>query len=186
MAGTPEMDCSDLLYRLSVYEAGHALVAWALGHEIVSVRMLPRPTETLTEKKFIANNWQSFCDVLEYRTMELFGGQIAEDFVCSATTCCSGDISRIDEITRILAGLTEQDHEDIFFRLEDETKAIFADERYRAAIEPVAELLFQREVDGQSVVPGADIQAIIKQFVPRADKPKTPGFGLFKLFRSDA
>lgn len=187
MNAKPEMDCSDPLYRLSVYEAGHALIAWALGHDIVSVRMLPRPPETVTEKIFTANDWASFYEVLEFRGMELFGGQIAESMLCGATTCCSGDVSRIDEITRILAGINgEEDHEDIFFRLEDQTKTIFADERYRNAIEPVAQLLFEREVAGQLEIPGKDIEAVIQPMIPRAPKAETGVSRLFGLLKRRA
>lgn len=104
-ASTDLQDCSDLVFRLSVYEAGHALVAWSLGHTIVAVRMLPRPAVTETEKTFVSNNWKSFYDVLEFRAMELFGGQITEELTCGGTTFFTGDIPRIDEISRILSGL---------------------------------------------------------------------------------
>lgn len=166
--------CSDPLYRLSIYEAGHALVAWALGQRIVHIRMLPRPCETITEKTFIANSWGSFCEILEMRVMELFGGQIAEEIVCGATACCTGDIPRIDEITRILGGLyEEEDHEDIFFRLETRTNEIFADQRYRDAILPLADLLYERESGGDLEIEGRAVEAVIGRFIPRIKtKPK--------------
>ena len=127
---TPILDTSSLYknetYRLCVYEAGHTITAYLLNQIIVAVRLLPRPPMTFTEKKFISNSWDSFMDILESRALELFGGQIAELVVCGSTTCCSGDISRIDEISRILAGLSpvdDIDSEDILFDLEDRASA---------------------------------------------------------------
>lgn len=173
--------CSDPFYRLAFYEAGHALVARALGQKILNVHMLPRPPITVTEKLIVGNSWQAFCSVLELRVMELFGGQIAEQTMCGATTCCSGDISRIDELCRILNGFyEEEDYEDIFFRLEDQTQAIFADPRYREAIVPIADLLFERENAGDIQIAGEDVERVIDRFVPRsAPKPKGV-LGLFK------
>lgn len=180
-------DCSDLLFRLSAYEAGHALVAWALGHSIVAVRMLPRPAVTETEKAFVSNSWRSFYDVLEARAMELFGGQIAEELVCGGGTFFTGDVSRIDEITRILAGLTDdQAAEDIFFRLEDQTYQIFADKAYVDAIRPVAALLYERETTGQLEIPGADIEEVIARYVPRPANTEKPAQRLLKFLMGRA
>ena len=174
--------CSDPLYRLSIYEAGHALVAWALDQKIMFIRMLPRPCITVTEKAFVANSWESFCGILEYRVMELFGGQIAEDIMCKATTCCTGDIPRIDEICRILGGLyEEEDHEDIFFRLEEGTNAIFADQRYRDAILPLADLLYSRETAGDLEIEGEAVEKVISQYVP---KPRPEKKGPLAFLRS--
>ncbi|MEO5335856.1 MAG: hypothetical protein H7841_03035 [Magnetospirillum sp. WYHS-4] len=160
--------CSDPLYRLSIYESGHALMAWALGQRIIHIRMLPRPCETVTEKAFLGNNWGSFCEILEMRVMELFGGQIAEEIVCGATACCTGDIPRIDEITRILGGIyEEEDHEDIFFRLESRTQDVFADERYRQAILPLADLLYARESAGDLEIEGRAVEDVIARFIPK-------------------
>lgn len=165
--------CSDPLYRLSIYEAGHALVAWALGQKIHYIRMLPRPCITVTDKAFVGNNWQSFCDVLEFRVMELFGGQIAEEMLCTATTCCSGDIPRIDEVCRLLGGLyEEEDHEDIFFRLEERTQEIFSDQRYRDAILPVADLLFTHETNGELEIEGKIVEQVIAQYIPKVQAEK--------------
>jgi len=181
----PKNYCSDLLFRLSVYEAGHALVAWALGHSIVAVRMLPRPAVTETEKTFVANSWASFCDVLESRAMELFGGQITEEMICGGATYFTGDVSRIDEITRILAGLSgDEEAEDIFFRLEDETDRIFEDPAYREAIVPVANLLYEQETLGHLVIPGEGIEDMISRYVPRPSKRKTVGGRLLNFFSS--
>lgn len=179
--------CSDLLFRLSAYEAGHALVAWALGHSIVAVRMLPRPAVTETEKAFVANNWPSFYGVLEARAMELFGGQIAEELTCGSGTFFTGDISRIDEITRILAGLSDEEPaEDIFFRLEEQTYQIFADPAYVDAIRPVADLLYERETSGQLEVPGADIEAVIALYVPRPTATEKPAKRFLKFLMGRA
>lgn len=175
--------CSDPLYRLCVYEAGHALVAWALNQKIIKVVMLPRPPVTMTEKLIVGNSWKAFERVLELRVMELFGGQIAEEITCGQTTCCAGDISRIDEITRILSGLSEQeDHEDTFFRLEDEAQRILDMPGYREAIVPVADLLFERESAGELEIDGAAVEAVIAEYVPREDTKKTGPLGFLKRF----
>ena len=175
-------DCDDLLYRLSIYEAGHALVAWSLGHSILTVRMLPRPAETVTEKTFVSSSWSSFYEILESRALELFGGQITEELVCGGATFFTGDVSRIDEITRILSSLSDgEDHEDIFFRLEDAANQIFADEHYQEAIEPVAALLYERETAGQLEIPGDAIEAIIRQYIPAEAAPERLGAKVLKL-----
>jgi len=174
MNATDKAPCDDYLMRLSIYEAGHALVAWYLGHKIHHVRMLPRPCTTVTDKAFVGNNWASFSEVLEFRAMELFGGQIAEQIICKTPSCCEGDIPRIDEICRILGGLHEaEDHDDIFFRLEDDATEIFADERYREAIVPVARVLYDHETAGEAEISGEDIEAEIEKFIPRPAAPTT-------------
>lgn len=177
--------CSDPLYRLSIYEAGHALVAWALEQKILQIRMLPRPCVTITEKAFVGNNWESFCNILEMRVMELFGGQIAEDIMCSATTCCTGDIGRIDEICRILGGLyQEEDHEDIFFRLEERTNEIFADERYKEAILPLADLLYTCEVNGEMEIDGRAVEHLIDTYIPRPPPQKKGPLAFLQKLRA--
>lgn len=169
-----------------MYEAGHALVAWALGHSIVAIRMLPRPAVTETEKTFIVNNWRSFYEVLELRAMELFGGQIAEELICGGASFFSGDVPRIDEITRILSGLEgEEKPEDIYFRLEDATYKIFAERSCLDAIKPVAELLYERETAGQLEIPGDDIEEIIEQYIPRSEEQKKASQGLFGFLRGN-
>ena len=174
MSTTDKAPCDDYLMRLSIYEAGHALVAWYLGHKILHVRMLPRPCTTVTDKAFIGNNWASFTEVLEARAMELFGGQIAEQIICRPPSCCEGDIPRIDEICRILGGIYEaEDHDDIFFRIEDGATEIFDNEAYREAIVPVAKVLYDRETAGEAEIPGEDIEAEIEKFVPRPS-PQSP------------
>lgn len=105
-ANDKDLDCLDDTFRLSVYEAGHAITAYLMEQKIVSVQMLPRPPMTFTDKAFTSHSWGSFIDILENRALELFGGQIAEDITCGSLSCCSGDISRIDEISRILEAST--------------------------------------------------------------------------------
>ncbi|MCK4713474.1 MAG: hypothetical protein KAT26_11405, partial [Marinosulfonomonas sp.] len=94
----PEGKCSDLAFRLAVYEAGHALTARALGLKILSVRMLPHSPVLISDKTFTNNDWGSFIETLEIRVIELFGGQIAEETACSCNTCGIGDIARVDEL----------------------------------------------------------------------------------------
>ena len=170
-------------FRLCVYEAGHTITAYLLNQKIVSVRLLPRPPMTFTEKKFISNSWASFMDILESRALELFGGQIAELVTCGSASCCSGDISRIDEISRILAGLSpdEIDSEEILFSLEDRAKEMFSEDHVREAIVPVAEFLFEQEEAGHMEVPGADITAIIERYIPRPPQEKRGLLQLLKL-----
>ena len=175
--------CSDDTFRLSVYEAGHTITAYLLNQKIVTVRMLPRPPMTIAEKKFVSHSWDSFMDILENRALELFGGQIAEQMVCGSTACCSGDISRIDEISRILAGLSVEDDvdsEEILFELEDRAQAMFAPDHVRAAIVPVAEYLYEQEEAGHMEVGGKAVTKIIAQYIP--SPPKEKG-GLLKMLK---
>lgn len=175
--------CGDDTFRLSVYEAGHTITAYLLRQKIVSVRMLPRPPMTIAEKKFISHSWDSFMDILENRALELFGGQIAEETICGSTSCCAGDISRIDEISRILAGLSvedEVDSEEILFELEDRAKEMFAPDYVREAILPVAEFLYEQEMDGHMEVKGRSVTKIIEQYIPQPPEEKR---GLLKLLK---
>ncbi|MBL4614841.1 MAG: hypothetical protein JKY27_08210 [Magnetovibrio sp.] len=175
--------CGDSTFRLCVYEAGHTITAYLLNQKIVSVRLLPRPPMTIAEKKFISHSWDSFMDILENRALELFGGQIAEEAMCGSTSCCSGDISRIDEITRILAGLSVEndvDSEEILFELEDRAKDMFDNEDVLAAIIPVAEYLYEQEDAGHMEVGGKSITKIIEQYIARPPEEKG---GWLKLLR---
>ncbi|GAB6052932.1 hypothetical protein JCM17960_17520 [Magnetospira thiophila] len=168
-----EKNCADASYRLAVYQAGHALVARGLGHRILSVRLLPRPPITITDKSFLHNNWDSFMDMLEARVIELFGGQMAEHMVCGSHTCCTGDISRIDELTRLLSGLNEgQDYEEVFFHLEEVAQNIFADSRIREALLPLAAFLYEKELAGEYEIDGAQLDNIIDQYVTPLPKSK--------------
>jgi len=175
--------CKDATFRLCIYEAGHTITAYLLNQKIVSVRMLPRPPMTIAEKKFVSHSWDSFMDILENRALELFGGQIAEEMICGSTSCCSGDISRIDEISRILAGLSvedEVDSEEILFELEDRAKEMFAPDNVRDAIVPVAEYLFEQEQAEVMEVNGKAVTKIIEQHIPRPPEEKG---GLLKLLK---
>lgn len=170
-----ETDCQDQTFRLCVYQAGHIITAYLLNQRVVSVCMLPRPPMTITDKAFTGNNWGSFVDILETRVLELFGGQIAESTICGNTSCCSGDISRIDEITRILEALYSEDdldNEDILFELEDRAEALFAPEHVRSAILPIA--TFLRSQDDQDVleINGDDVIKIIELYIPRPPQKK--------------
>lgn len=170
--------CTDSEFRLTVYEAGHALCARALQLKIISVRMLPRPPVLVSEKTFSGNKIGPLVLMLENRVIELFGGQIAETEVCSTSSCCSGDISRIDELTRLIAGLTGKgDAESVWFELEDVAESIFKDERYRNAIVPIAEFLQQRVSDGWDIIAGDDIEVELDKYVPSI--PKGSGFKKF-------
>ena len=182
----PDGRCVDEAYRLAVYQSGHALVARALGHRIIQIRMLPRPPVTVTDKTFIGNDWNSFTEVLEKRVIELFGGQIAEEIICQATHCCTGDIHRIDELTRLIAGLMDiPDHEEIFFRFEKIGKDIFEDEAIRAVIEPLSDFLFAKEEAGEYEIPGHEVEEVINRYLPPPEAARKKGLGsLFGLFRS--
>lgn len=170
-----EKRCLDSTFRLCVYEAGHAITAYLLSQKIVSVCMLPRPPMTVTDKAFTSNNWGSFVEILENRALELFGGQIAEEIVCGSTSCCSGDISRIDEITRILEALYSEDvldSEDILFELEDRAKALFAPANVQKAILPMADFLYTQEENGVMEIDGAAITKAIAKYIPPVAQKK--------------
>ena len=169
-------DCNDPTFRLSIYEAGHSITAYLLSQKIVSIQMLPRPPITVTEKTFSAFSWDSFIDTLENRVLELFGGQIAEQIICQGTSCCSGDISRIDEISRILEALyaeDEVDSEDILFDLEERAIEMFSSDVVRDAILPIAQFLYDQEEAGHIEINGKDVTKLIATLIPRppADKP---------------
>ena len=178
---TPIGRCADLEFRLTVYEAGHALTARALELKILSVRMLPRPPMLVSEKTFSGNKIGPLVQMLENRVIELFGGQIAEVEACASNSCCSGDVSRIDELTRLIAGLTgTPDSESVWFELEDVAEEIFKDERYRDAIMPIAEFLYQKVQDGWEIIDGEELEAELDKYVPVT--PKAQGLkGLFGL-----
>ncbi len=168
----PEGRCAEQAFRLAVYEAGHALTARALGLRVVSVQMLPRPPVLKSDKSF-SGNWDSFIEMLEIRIIELFGGQIAEEFACNSATCCGGDVARIDELTRLVAGLGgNKDHEQVWDDLEDMATQIFADEKTQAAIMPLAEFLYAEVLDGAEVVDGEKVEAMLDQYVPFKPKKK--------------
>lgn len=168
----PEAPCNDHVFRLSIYEAGHALTARALGLHILSVRMLPRPPVMVSDKAFSNNDWGAFIETLEIRVIELFGGQIAEETACLSNSCCSGDMTRIDELCRLISGLDgETDHETIMFGLEDDARKIFADDAYRDAILPIAQFLHQKTTDGYSEIVGKDLEKELDKYVPRTEKP---------------
>ncbi len=172
--------CAEQQYRLSVYEAGHALAARAMKLRILSVRILPRPPELVSDKIFEGNNWGSFIEMLELRVIELFCGQIAEELVCDSSSCCSGDVTRIDELTRLIAGLNEAgDTATVWFGLEEIAEKIFADPQYRAAIEPLAEFLYDRFSKGHEEIDGRELEAELDKHVPPLPARKT---GLRKLF----
>lgn len=168
----PEGRCAEQAFRLSVYEAGHALTARALGLRVISVRMLPRPPVLVSDKVF-GGDWESFIETLEIRIVELFGGLIAEEYTCASATCCSGDVARIDELTRLVAGLSQEgDHEFIWDKLEDVAQKIFDQQKNVDAILPIAEFLYQRVLDGEEVVNGEDVERELDKHVPFAAKKK--------------
>jgi len=168
----PEGRCAEQAFRLAVYEAGHALTARALGLRVISVRMLPRPPILVSDKAF-GQDWDSFIETLEIRIIELFGGLLAEEFTCSSATCCSGDVARIDELTRLVAGLSEEgDHEFIWDKLENVAQKIFDQKRNQDAILPLAEFLYQRVLDGEEFVNGKDVEVELDRLVPFAPKKK--------------
>ncbi len=178
-SGSGQPPCADQTFRLSVYEAGHALTARALGLKLISVQMLPRPPVLISDKAFAANKWDAFVETLEIRIIELFGGQVAEEFACGTHSCCSGDIARIDELSRLVSGLTgTKDAETVMFDLEDAARKIFADPVYHNAIVPIAEFLAQRVSEGREIIDGADLEVEIDRYIP----PEPPQSWVKKIF----
>lgn len=179
-------NCNDQAFRLSVYEAGHAITAYLLGHKIISIQLLPRPPMLVAEKTFANLSWNSFIGTLESRMMELFGGQIAEEIICEHSSCCAGDISRIDEISRILFALYSDDDidlessEDVLFEFEERTQEMFASQGVREAILPVAEYIYAQEEAGQIEIDGAAVIQEIEKYLPRPEKENSGFFGFLK------
>ncbi|MCB2101964.1 MAG: hypothetical protein KDE22_13895 [Rhodobacterales bacterium] len=175
VTGAPQVDedlLSDGVFRLSVYQAGQAVIAFMLGKKIQHVRMLPRPPVTETDKVFSSGNWRSFCHVLEDRILELFGGRLAEEAVCVGSVCCSGDVSRIDELTRILAAIGgQEDPEDLYFQLEERAHGLFDKPGVRTALLTLGKELYDREQNGEIQVDGETIESIIRRFVEPPPRP---------------
>lgn len=181
----PSGRCQDNEFRLTVYEAGHALSARAMSLRIVSVRMLPRPPMLVSDKTVAGNNINALVQTLENRVIELFGGQIAEEYICSSHSCCSGDVSRIDELSRLIAGLTgEEDSDLVWFELEERANEIFNTPSYKEAILPVAEFLYEKTLDGADTIDGEELERELDKYVPPLEeKPsllKFFGFGAKK------
>lgn len=172
----PAGRCSDLDFRLAVYEAGHALTARALGFTILTVKMRPRPPVMESDKVVRGNAINGLLSVLENRCIELFGGQIAEAHACKSHSCCDGDVARIDELCRLIAGLEGSGRmaEDIWFELEDVADEIFAREHVREAIVPLAEFLFGEVEEGRVIIPGTKVEAMLDELLgARADKSRS-------------
>ena len=159
-------------------------MAYLLGQQILSIQMLPRPPMMSAEKAFTSHNWDSFVETLENRVLELFGGQIAEEIICGHSSCCSGDISRIDEITRILEALYSEDDidsEDILLDLEEQAQEMLASEQVRDALLPVAEFFLAHEEIGKIEMNGEAVTKVIEKFIPRPAKEKRGILELLKL-----
>ncbi len=169
----PEGRCSDLSYRLAVYEAGHALTARALGFKVLSVKMLPRPPILESDKVLHGSSLRALSAVLENRCIELFGGQIAEEHACQTSSCCSGDVARIDELTRLVSGLDgRRTPEDIWFELEDVAQDIFSHENIREAILPLADFLHDEVDSGHHVVSGQRVEALMNELLGPPEKAR--------------
>ncbi len=175
--------CFDESFRLAIYESGHALTARALGIDIIHVRMRPRPPVLATDKTISGNGIDGLLKTLENRVIELFGGQIAEDHVCGTNSCCSGDVSRLDELCNLIAGLSgTSDKDDVWFELEDTALEIFSDQAYRDAILPIATFLNDQVEAGATEIDGALIDAELNKHLPEASKKKS-GIGGFLFGR---
>lgn len=172
-----ERQCDDLAYRLAVYEAGHALTARALGLNIISIAMLPRPPVMSSDKVLRGNLLSGLTSVLENRVIELFGGQIAEHHACHSATVFSGDVARIDELCRLISGIEgRRSAEEVWFELEDMAEAIFSEARFREAILPLAEFLYTEVEAGRPVVPGDKIEALLDDMVGPREATGARGF----------
>ncbi len=173
--------CADLAFRLSIYEAGHALTARALGFEVLSVKMLPRPPILESDKVLRGFSLKSVVAVLENRCIELFGGQIAEEHCCETSSCCSGDVARIDELTRLIAGIEgKRRPEDVWFELEEIAQNCFRSEKMREAILPIAEYLYDQVEAGHSVIPGSRIETMMDRLVGPREVQRAGFFGFGK------
>lgn len=168
----PQGRCSDFNYRLSVYEAGHALTARAMGHEILAITMFPRPPVMHSDKILKGNTLNSLVDVLENRCIELFGGRFAEQRVCGTNSCCSGDTARIDELCRLISGIDgRRDNDTVWFQLEEVAERVWSDPRTQDGLLPLAEFLYGEVEAGRPEVPGALVEDRLDALVaPRKGK----------------
>ncbi len=169
--GVVHKHCQDEGFRQAVYQAGHALSARALGLKLISFKVLPRPPILVSDKTFSGFDWISFIEMLEIRIIELMGGQIAELYVCKSHESFAGDVSRIDELTRLVSGLDDdRDPDEVWFDLEDIAEKIFAQQAYLDAIIPMAEFFYQEVKLGREEIQGSDIEAELDKHVPVASK----------------
>ncbi len=163
--------CKDESFRQAVYQAGHALSARALGLKLISFKVLPRPPILVSDKTFSGFDWVSFIEMLEIRIIELMGGRMAEMYVCKSHESFTGDVSRIDELTRLVAGLDDnRDPDEVWFDLEDIAEKIFAQQDYLDAIIPMAEFFYQEVKIGHEEIQGTDIESELDKYVPLAAK----------------
>ena len=170
----PSGRCLDQEFRLTVYEAGHALSARAMSLRIISLRMLPRPPMLVSDKTVAGNTINSLIQTLENRVVELFGGQIAEEYICASHSCCSGDVSRIDELARLIAGLTGVEDSDlVWFELEDLAHGIFENEQYKDAILPIAEFLHKKTLEGADTIDGEELERELDKYVPPLEQKRS-------------
>jgi len=134
------------------------------------VLVFSRPRYWEVRKHFKGKNRPNNGDVGK-PWIELFGGQIAETEACLSSFCRSVDISRIDELTRLIVGLSgKSDPESVWFELEDVAESIFQDRCYRDAIAPIAEFLHQQVMDGFDIISCADLEFELDKYVPKAPK----------------
>lgn len=168
----PTGRCADPNFRLAVYEAGHALSARAMGFRVLKFTMLPRPPILESDKVLRGNSIAGLVAMLENRAIELFGGQIAEDLACSTSSCCSGDVSRIDELTRLISGLRgDKSPDDTWFDLEDFAMEFFKDDSIAGAIVPIAEFLYEKVKAGETVIAGDEIEELMDRLIGAPAKP---------------
>ena len=149
-----------------------------MGFEVLAVTMLPRPPVMESDKILHGNSLQ-LADRGCWKTAasSCSAARSPKQHACGTNSCCSGDVARIDELTRLIAGIDgKRSHEDILFELEDVAIDIFKPQAVRDAVVPIAEFLYSQVEAGHQVIPGSRIEKIMDDLVGVTEKPKAGGF----------
>ena len=139
------------------HEAGHAVMAIALGRKIQKVTIAPAQitanTKRLGAMKMQKGRVKSSSDMLEDDVLILFAGMVGESFV-TGEYCQHGAASDLRAIASLLQSRanTEKQFEKLHRRLLEKTEYLLSDDLHKPAIKSVAEALLEKEsVSGRLV-----------------------------------
>jgi len=132
------------------HEAGHAVMAIALGRNIQKATITPAQmsphAKRLGAVKIQKGRSKSTNDALEDEVLILFAGMVAESQV-TGEYCEHGAASDLRAVSRILEtrARTEKQFEKLHRRLLEKTEHLLSDDVHRKAIQWVAESLIEKE-----------------------------------------
>jgi len=165
----PDNDASDELRATAYHEAGHAVMAIALGRNIqkatIASAQMTANTKRLGAVKMQKGRSKSTNDALEDEVLILFAGMVAESQV-TGKHCERGAASDLRAVGRILQtrARTEKQLEKLHRRLLEKTEHILSDAIHSKAIQWVAEALIEKEsISGR----------LVKHFINQAEAQST-------------